>query len=231
MDYASFRQFWDDALRSAGLVSFPFDAQETLDPEAQSRFYRIVIPDNIARVDENGFFVTTTFKWVWEALHAARFRTTEEDMLTELFGRKRRPKRTERPWLRVDVQLNASIPMDRHLPLPETSVWPSWAASVRDSVAPLLPTRFEDAPHPPPIVSWCGEPEIKLSSSPAGQLYLHSVNLPAFQLIRLPRHWDDPDRRPDPSPDRELLDFFRRVKHARAAWRESLDRINVGGSA
>jgi len=63
------------------------------------------------------------------------------------------------------------------------------------------------------ILSWCGEPEVQLSCSPGGQLYFQKVSLPTYQMIRLPRQWDDPQRR-DPRPAKDLVEFFHQVKEA-----------------
>jgi hypothetical protein len=41
---------------------------------------------------------------------AQKLYTSEEDLLMELVGRKKRPTRTERKWTRIDISLHASLP-------------------------------------------------------------------------------------------------------------------------
>ena len=54
---------------------------------------------------------------------------------------------------------------------------------------------------------------------------MESLKLDAFQLLDLPRRWDDPDREPDELPDRKLREMFARVKASLYAWMEALDHL------
>lgn len=72
--------------------------------------------------DVEPFHVGATMSWRWDSLNTARTATTEEDMLTELLGREGGGRvKTERPWLRVDVTLRASLPHGK--PIPSSEVW------------------------------------------------------------------------------------------------------------
>ena len=75
------------------------------------------------------------------------------------------------------------------------------------------------------ILAWQGEPEIKLTCTPLGELRLQSVEIGAFQIIELPRRWDDPDREPDDGPQDQLAAMFRRVKAALVAWVDVMDHF------
>jgi hypothetical protein len=54
---------------------------------------------------------------------------------------------------------------------------------------------------------------------------LERVDVKAWQAIKLPRAWDDPAKKPDAPPDRELKKLFQRVRAAAYAWKESLDHL------
>jgi hypothetical protein len=57
------------------------------------------------------FYVTATLSWRWDAALSARSATAEEDLLVEILGRDGSYLVTEQPWLRVDVTLNATVPV------------------------------------------------------------------------------------------------------------------------
>jgi hypothetical protein len=61
----------------------------------------------------------------------------------ELLGMEKRDVDTEQPWLRVDVTLSATQPLDSSLPLPAATVWRQWVADVTARLAPLCPPRLE----------------------------------------------------------------------------------------
>jgi hypothetical protein len=71
---------------------------------------------------------TSWLSWRWDALQTARTATREEDVLEELLGRDGYNLVTERPWLRVDVTLRATLPLDSPLPMPGAEAWRRWVA-------------------------------------------------------------------------------------------------------
>jgi hypothetical protein len=75
------------------------------------------------------------------------------------------------------------------------------------------------------ILAWQGEPTLKVTCDEDGGLRLASISLSAFQMIELPRIWDDPDREPDPNPASQLSAMFARVKAALHAWGEVMDHL------
>jgi hypothetical protein len=125
----------------------------------------------------------------------------------------------------VDVTLNASLPMDSPLPMPEADTWRRWAAEVNARLSPLLPIESEDDQHLMGdeyglrVLSSRSEPTAQLSCDPdTGRLYLTRVELSAWQGIDLPRQWNNSDREPDPPPEAQLADFAERVYHALQEW-------------
>jgi hypothetical protein len=223
MDYDTFRALWHAALSASGLLPFPPRPSEAIDLQGMNRTYRIYVSMPDAR-RARPFHVTATLSWRWDALHAARSATTEEDLLTELFGRVGYDLVTERPWLRVDVTLNATLPYDAPLPMPDARAWQRWARQVTRRLEPLLPAAFPDVEDEEweAILFWRGDPEAQLRCSPDGQLHLTGVELPSWQGIELPRQWDSPDRPQDDDTEEQLESLFEWVRASLEVWAECL---------
>jgi len=226
MDYAQFRNSWDEAMRHNGFGKLGTLVNERIGLAAQDRLYQMIIPHQLSGPSPHMFYVTAELFWRWDALLSARFATTEEDLLTEILGRKH-PVRTEPHYLRVDIVLHASLPGDRFYPLPGGAAWRDWVAEVASLVAPHFPMVADDTADHPAVISWQEEPEIQVQCGSGGQLYLLGVSLAAAQMIRLPRQWDDPGRRSDPQPDAQLDELFERVNMGMDAWAGALDELVI----
>jgi hypothetical protein len=225
LDYEDFRDMFRQAMRDAHLLSAPLLPSETLDLRSGNRSYRIFLHHNPGTNQPGLIHVATELKWTWDSILIARFTTTEEDLLTELLGPENAPDNTEPPFLRVDITLHASVPMDGFYPVPSGGSWRKWAAEVETTVRPYFFVYTTNDPEYPPFQSWTGEPEVELHCSPGGQLYLHGVSLSAWQLLRLPRQWDDPDRPRDEDPLPALVEFLERAGEAQEAWGETLEYL------
>ncbi|MCP4538960.1 MAG: hypothetical protein GY832_17635 [Chloroflexi bacterium] len=229
MNYDQFRAIWHETLKDAGLLPFPPFPSETVELRWMSREYGISV--SLRRIPRAGpFHVTARLSWKWNAAQAARTTTTEEDLLIEILGQDGYYLVTERPWLRVDITLRATLPMNSPLPMPDTDAWRHWTAEVTTRLAPLLPVMGMDADEiEPTTLSWRGEPSARLQCDPDGQLYLIGVELPAWQGIDLPRQWDNPDRPPDDWPDVQLANFAGRLHQALQEWEVCLDHLHREG--
>ena len=149
--------------------------------------------------------------------------------MTELFGRVGYDLVTERPWLRVDVTLNATLPHNAPLPMPNAGAWQRWTEHVTRRLEPLLPAEapyFEDEGKEA-ILFWRGDPEARLQCRPGGQLYLTGVELPSWQGIELPRQWDSPDRPPDDDTEAQLESLFEWVRASLQVWAECLSYLGA----
>jgi hypothetical protein len=69
------------------------------------------------------------------------------------------------------------------------------------------------------------EPKARFLCGSDGQLWLIGVELSAWQGIKLPRQWDNPDREWDAAPDAQLADFAGRVRQALETWEKSLEHL------
>lgn len=209
-----------EALGTAGLIGFSREPSEAIDLHLMRRKYNIFVTPG-QRYQVGPFTVTAGLSWDWDAALAARSATTEEDLLIELLGQDGYYLVTEQPWLRVDVTLNAALPLDSPLQMPETKVLHRWAADVTARLEPLLPIgkAYEGDPS---VLSWRDEPIAHLRCASEGHLYLTGVELSAWQGIGLPRQWDNPDRSPDEGTEEQVDDLAGRVRQALQEWGDSL---------
>ena len=174
--------------------------------------------------------MTAGLSWRWDALQEARTATTEEDMLTSLLGHDAADTvDTERPWLRVDVVLRATMPWGRPLPLPGQDALREWTREVvgrLERTEPLLPQEVvEETPDGNlAALAWKGQPEVRATCASDGALLLERVELASWHALHPPRIWDDPDRW-DEGPEAELGVFFARVRQALHVWMECLDHL------
>jgi hypothetical protein len=189
-----------------------------------TRTYRTVVERY--RLQRAGpFHVTAELSWRWDALQTARTAAREEDVLMELLGRDGYDLVTKRPWLRVDVILRASLPLDSPLPMSGAEAWRRWIAETTARLALLLPTEAEAAGSGMIVHSWGGQAVARLRCEPDGRLLLTGVEWPAWQMINLVRQWDDSEREPDESTDEELADFVDRVREALQVWESCLQYL------
>lgn len=166
--------------------------------------------------------------WRWTALHTARAVSSEEDCLTELLGPDTRA-RSDRPWLRVDIKLSATLDWGKAMALPSAATWAEWVRETLgrlERIEPLLP---EDAVREGPkgrldVLAWRDEPELAVTCAPDGALKLEGVSLAAGQLFTLPRQWSDSEKR-DASPDKRLRELFARLGASLRAWSEVMDHL------
>jgi len=222
MNYDNFCSLWFDALKSASFPSsFPLWPTENVDTKTMDRSYSIIIhwPSSVQL--EGRFNVTASLGWNWDSLLSARFSTTEEDMLMQIFGDFDIHENTEQPWLRVDISLNAIVSYKHPMPLPYESTWRSWVSEVYSQVSPIFGNEESKSGEEGGTLTWCGEPEARFQCAQSGELFLMGVNLSAFQGINLPRQWDHPDKW-DEGPEQQIDDFFKRVKTLLQAWDDSL---------
>ena len=156
--------------------------------------------------------------------------TIEEDVLAELLGSDRTDELdTEQPWLRVDIKLRAGLEWGKSLPMPRPDAWAKWIRETLgrlENVEPIVSSDvMREAHGGHAILSWQGDPEIRIRCIPGGELRLEQVEVHAFQGIDLPRHWDNPDRVHDEDPDEQLAAMFARVRAALFAWGEMVDHL------
>lgn len=233
MNYDTFRTAFDAALRQSGLRICGVRPDERLDLARLDRTYRVAV-EPIGGQDAEPFFVTALLSWRWDALHTARTLSTEDDVLAELHGRHPDgPVRTEPPWVRLDIELRATLPYGKPLALPSQAALGRWcheACTRLEHIEPLTgpePVRqHEDGGLA--VLAWQdAEPRIRASCRSSGELMLERVEIAAWQAIPTPRILDDPSADPDPGPHEELNAAFSRTRAALTAWTQALDHLRA----
>ena len=110
MNYQEFRDLWHDALQAARLqIPYPIGPTERINLRDMSRSYELIIYGGLHPKCEP-FHLTATIEWDWDATLSARYETTEEDMLMQIFGDFGiHDDDTVPPRLRMDVCLSAGV--------------------------------------------------------------------------------------------------------------------------
>lgn len=221
MNYQEFRDQWHAALRSAHLpISGPIVPIESIDPDDMSRSYTLTFSGGLHPKCEP-FYLTAAIEWNWDALLSARYATTEEDMLMQIFGDfDIYVDDTILPSLRMDVCLTAGVPDEVTYPLPAAQ-WQDWIRQVSDELQMLLPTGYEKDWG---VMAYSDPIRANVKILKDGQLSLERVTFKAWQLINLPRQWDDP-KKSDPDPEDALFNFARRISGAMNALENSVARL------
>lgn len=228
MDYEEFRETFRRLLVEAGMSDMGMP-DEALDLRMLSRTYKVhVLP--VSGQLTPPFHVTASMWWRWSAFQTSRGIFREEDALRELVGEDFAGENTERPFLRLDIRLSATTPYEKPIPMPSREKWAAWVRETigrLERVEPLVPEEhFEEQDNGRfAILAWQGNPRAEVECSPDGDLLLRSLKLDAFQLLDLPRRWDDSEREPDELPDQKLRETFARVKASLYAWMEALDHL------
>lgn len=225
MNYQEFRNLWHDALQAAQLqISQSVGPTEQINLRDMSRSYELVLYGGLHQKCEP-FHLVITIKWDWDATLSARYATTEEDMLMQIFDDFGiHNDDTALPQLRMDVSLSANLPHGTVYPLPPLTQWQSWVRQASDDLQSILPTGYEEDGA---ICAYSDPIEANIKILEDGNLSLERVTFKAWQAIKLPRQWDDPEKR-DPYPDHILLDFANRIAKAENVLENSLARLAKG---
>jgi hypothetical protein len=230
MDHEEFRAAWERCLCDSKLRLHGPDATESIEQRRLDRIYEVFV-EPLGGQDAQPFFVTAKLSWRWTALLTAWAASTEEDMLSTLFPRSEaRDLKTEKPCVRVDIVLSATLPWGKPLPLPAKAVWARWVQETMgrlEDVERLLPeqTSRENDDGMLEVLAWNDLPEVEASCAADGSLMLTGVRIAAGQLVEVPRKFDDPHREPDDDVDEQLTEMFARVRASLSAWMQALDHL------
>ena len=229
VNYETFRAAWANALHESRLPTRGVDPTETLDLRRFDRTYQIHV-EPLGGQDAPPFHIRATLSWTWNSMNTVRGTTRDEDVLAEMLGRD--PAKdlvTEQPYVRVDIQLSASAPYGKPLPMPSKAAWAKWVHETverLDHVEPLLPDETVRANRMgmTEVLAWQQEPKATTVCSTTGDLLLESVELSAGQLIMLPRLLDSPEE-PDEGPEDQLIQLCGRVRASLSAWMQAVDHL------
>lgn len=232
MDYDDFKTTFMSALRESGLPTIGLTPEEVLDLHRADRTFTIGV-EPMDREIGTPFHIAANIFFRWDALQTARTRSCEEDVVVELLGREdAQDLDTVVPSLRVDIKLRATLALGKGMPMPPPATWAKWSKEALgrlEKIEPLVSEEVlrESADGYHAILAWQGDPEIKASCNAVGELRLDAITVRAFQMIELPRKWDDPEREPDEDPRGQLRAMFERVRAALYAWGEVMDHLRA----
>jgi len=109
----------------------------------------------------------------------------------------------------------AGLPYGSTAPMPDTQLFGSWIAMVGQKLGKLLSEIKECHQRVVAVMGACEEVEVESRCSAEGVLSLKEVSVSGFRLIRIPRVWDDPDRRrAEKDTGEELARLARRFRNA-----------------
>lgn len=226
MRYAEFRDQLEDALQGIGLFFHRVDRPvETIDLADTGRHWKVYIY-RAAPPSAEPFHVSAEISFYWTPADAARAHTCEEDLLTELIGRRKRPARTERRSKRVDLSLRASLPYGSTTSMPEPRVFGAWTSSVEERVHAAFSEIEERNGRIVAVLAGHGDLEVQVRSKSDGVASLSAVTISGFRIVRVPRVWDDPDRREaERSPQVELGRMARTFKATFDDWTKNVSEL------
>ncbi len=167
---------------------------------------------------------TMVLGWTWSPVHAARTYTNEDDLLTELLGRKQAEHAViEVPWLRVDIQLCAYAPYGEPIRLDGTARLQRWTTEVPRVLRPYLRDKIERSTRGIEAVHGAvGEPEAHVQCHASGELLLLGVELEAWRSVQLPRASDRAVEVFEGETSSQLARLAEDTGAAFAAWTKSL---------
>jgi hypothetical protein len=223
--YAEFRDRLEDALHEAGLFVRHTDRRvETIDLADTARDWKA----DVYRDTRNAvpFHVSAVIGFTWSPVDAARAYSCEDDLLTELVGRRRRPLRTEPRWTRIDLSLHASLPHGSTTSMPEPHVFGAWTAAVVAAADDVFSDIEEKNGRIVAVLGGHGDLDVRAHVGADGLVSLTAVAISGFQLVRVPRIWDSPERREAESDPRDALGrLARRFKTALDEWTSRISEL------
>jgi hypothetical protein len=229
VNYDEFKVAFLHALHDSRLPTIgPPPHEEVLDLRSTDRTLSVYV-EPIDRDMARPFHVSAAISFRWDALQAARTATCEEDLVAELLGEEAREEATERPWLRVDIELRAGLEWGKGIPMPAPATWAKWSREALGRLENIERLVSDDVTRETTqgdfaVLAWQGDPVVKLVCGPGGELRLEEVRVHAFQGIDLPRKWND-GRELDEAPHDQLAAMFARVRAALHAWAEVTDHL------
>ncbi|MEW6368769.1 MAG: hypothetical protein AB1714_29425 [Acidobacteriota bacterium] len=222
MRYDEFRSEIQDALREVGLLAGGMDTPiETIDVVRMEQRWKLYHP--LPSHGAEPFHICAEVAFNWSPIDAARSYTCEEDLLMELLGRKRSTTRTAQRFIRVDLDLSANLPYGSKTTIPEPQVLGPWADSIGRRLDEMLTETKERQGRLIAVLGGREEVQVEARCDVDGRLYLKAVSVGGFRFLRLPRVWDDPDRRTtEKDSGEDLARLALRFKNAADEWTQSV---------
>jgi len=225
MRYDDFREQLEIALQNAGLLGQCLDSPvETIELESTQRRWRIYVPASSRGTEP--FYVSAKIAFNWDPFNAARSFTCEEDLLEELLGKAKESSKTEPRYVRVDLELYASLPYGSTCVIPHARAFGSWADAIHRKLDRVFRENIRRQGDPGAVQGGLEELNIESRCDSSGRLSMAGVSVAGFRIIRIPRVWDNPGRQ---EKEKSAADELSRVsevyKFSLDAWRVAIAEL------
>ena len=225
MRYDEFRDQLEAALQRNSLHFHGLQRVETIELANTVRHWK-VYAHGAAPPSTEPFHVSAEIGFAWSPFDAARSYAREEDLLTELIGRKKRLPRTERRWTRVDLWLHARLPYGSTTAMPEPQLFGAWTASILEKIHRAFAEVEEKEGRIVAVLGAHEDVDVLAHCQPDGVVSLKGLAISGFRIVHLPRVWDDPERRKaEKDPQSELDRLARTFKTTLDEWTKSVSEL------
>jgi hypothetical protein len=227
MRYDEFRDQLQIALQNVGLLGQRLgNPTETIDLESTGRRWKVYIVGS-STTDTQPFHVTAKIAFNWDPFNTARSYTCEEDLLEELLGRTKGSLKTEPRFTRVDLELHATLPHGSTSALPDVHAFGSWADSIRRKLDKVFKESKRRQGRLVAILGALEEVRIESRCDSSGRLAIAGISIAGFRMVRIPRMWDDPDRRDtEKGAEAELSTLAQKFKFSLDEWRTAIAEVS-----
>ena len=225
MRYDEFRDRLEAALQRNDLYFHSLQRVETIDLANTERHWKVYVY-GAAPPSPEPFHVSAEIGFAWSPFDAARAYTCEEDLLTELTGRRKRLPRTERRWRRVDFSLHAGLPYGSTSAMPEPQLFGAWTTSILEKVHAAVAEVEEREGRIVAVLGAHEDVDVQARCQPDGVVSLKGLAISGFRIVHLPRAWNDPERRTaEKDPQSELDRLARTFKTTLDEWTKSVSEL------
>ncbi len=224
MRYDQFRDRLQNALGEAGLFVQHVDrAIETVDVARMSRRWRVYLWRS-AQQSAEPFHVSAKVTFDWSPIESARADTC--DLVHALLGRRQSLAMTNRRWVRIDLALHATLPYGSTAPMPDPDVFASWNDAIGKGLDGLLTEYKERRGRIVAVTGGREEVEAEVRVNAQGVFSLKGLSVSGFRIVRVPRVWDDPERRQaEKDIGEELADLSRRFADTLEQWTSKVTEL------
>lgn len=199
MRYDEFRDQLETALQRNNLHFHSLQRVETIELANTVRHWKVYV-HGAAPPSAEPFDVSAEISFAWSPFDAARAYAREEDLLTEVIGRRKHLLRTERRSKPVDLSLHAGLPYGSTTAMPEPRIFGVWTASILEKVHGAFADVEEKEGRIVAVHGAHGDVDVQARCEPDGVVSLKGLAISGFRIVHLPRLWDDPERRSGEGP-------------------------------
>jgi hypothetical protein len=226
MRYDEFRDQLQMALQNVGLLGQRIgNPTETVDLESMGRRWKVYIVGT-STTDTEPFHVTAKIAFHWNPFDIARSYTCEEDLLTELLGRTKSSSKTEPRFTRVDLELHARLPYGSTTAIPKAQTFGSWVGSIKQKLDKAFTESKWRQGRLVAVLGSLDEINIESKCDSAGRLSIKGLSIAGFRMVRVPRVWDDPERRnAEKGAAAELSRLAQKFTYSLDEWRASIAEL------